>query len=301
MQAWIWISIAAAFSQNLRFMLQKHLKSTSFSTAGATFSRFIYSAPLVCVLIFLYARISDQALPSIPSVFWPYALIGGLSQILATMCVVALFAERNFAVGITFKKTEVVQTALVGFIVLGEAVTTPGLIAIGIGFWGVILLSDPPKGKVTHWSQRLFNRASALGLGSGVLFAFSAVGYRGASRSLGLDDVVLSAGTTLAIVASYQAVIMAVWLAWRERGEITKVLRHWRVAGLVGITSMIGSFCWFAAFTLQNAAYVKAVGQIELLFSFITGLVVFKEKTSGRELAAMGLITASILLLILVT
>lgn len=301
MQAWIWISVAAAFSQNLRFMLQKHLKSTSFSTAGATFSRFIYSAPLVCVLVFLYSQVTGQALPAIPGAFWPYALIGGLSQILATMCVVALFAERNFAVGITFKKTEVVQTALVGFIVLGEAVTTPGLIAIGIGFWGVVLLSDPPKGEVTHWTQRLFNRASALGLGSGVLFAFSAVGYRGASRSLGVEDVVLSAGTTLAIVASYQALIMAIWLAWRERGEITKVLRHWRVAGLVGITSMVGSFCWFAAFTLQNAAYVKAVGQIELLFSFITGLVVFKEKTSGRELAAMGLITASILLLILVT
>ena len=301
MEAWIWISIAAAFSQNLRFMLQKHLKSTSFSTAGATFSRFIFSAPLVCILILLYARLSGQSLPAVPSTFWPYALIGGLAQILATMCVVALFAERNFAVGITFKKTEVVQTAIVGFVVLGEAVTQAGLIAIAIGFWGVILLSDPPTGGSKHWTQRLFNRASALGLGSGVLFAFSAIGYRGASLSLGISDVVLSAGTTLALVASYQALIMAGWLAWREKGEITKVLKHWRVAGLVGLTSMIGSFCWFAAFTLQNAAYVKAVGQIELLFSFLAGFFVFKEKTSPRELIAMGLITASILLLIVVT
>ncbi|MGB0966592.1 MAG: EamA family transporter, partial [Halocynthiibacter sp.] len=71
--------------------------------------------------------------------------------------------------------------------------------------------------------------------------------------------------------------------------------------GLVGLTSMIGSFCWFAAFTLQNAAYVKAVGQIELLFSFLAGFFVFKEKTSPREFIAMGLITASILLLIVVT
>ncbi len=281
-------------------MLQKHLKSTSFSTAGATFSRFIFSAPLVCILIVIYAQVSGQALPDIPAKFWPYALTGGLAQILATMCVVALFAERNFAVGITFKKTEVVQTAIVGFLVLGEGVSTGGLFAIAIGFWGVILLSDPPKGGTTHWSQRLFNRASGLGLGSGVLFAFSATGYRGASLSLGVDDVVLSAGTTLALVASFQAIIMMVWLSARERGEITKVLRHWRVAGLVGLTSMVGSFCWFAAFTLQNAAYVKAVGQIELLFSFIAGVLVFKEKTSKRELLAMGLITASILLLIVV-
>lgn len=45
--------------------------------------------------------------------FWAYALAGGLTQILATMCVVALFAERNFAVGITFKKTEVIQLSLI--------------------------------------------------------------------------------------------------------------------------------------------------------------------------------------------
>ena len=300
METWIWISIAAAFSQNLRFMLQKHLKSTSFSTAGATFSRFIFSAPLVCVLVVIYAKASGQALPDVPSNFWPYALTGGLSQILATMCVVALFAERNFAVGITFKKTEVVQTAIVGFLVLGETVTQAGLFAIGIGFWGVILLSDPPKGGTTHWSQRIFNRAAGLGLGSGVLFAFSAIGYRGASLSLGVDDVVLSAGTTLALVASFQAIIMTIWLAIREHGEITKVLRHWRVAGLVGVTSMIGSFCWFAAFTLQNAAYVKAVGQIELIFGVLGSVLIFRETIRPREWLGMCLLASSILVLIFV-
>ncbi len=299
MNAWIPVSIAAAFSQNLRFMLQKHLKATRLSTGGATFARFLYSAPLVVLLIWLYMRGTGQAVPAMSAVFWGYALSGGLAQILATMCVVALFAERNFAVGITFKKTEVVQTAIIGFLVLGEGVTRWGVVAIGIGFLGVVLLSDPPEGAAGRWHKRIFNRASGLGLASGVLFAVSATGYRGASLALGLEDVILRAGFTLAVVVIFQTLVMAVWLTLREHGEIARVLKHWRIAGLVGLTSMIGSFCWFTAFTLQNAAYVKALGQIELLFSFIGGVLVFKEKTSGRELFAMGLITASILLLVL--
>ena len=58
MDVWIPITIAAAAAQTVRFMLQKHLKSTQLSTVGATFSRFVYSAPLIGVLIVIYARLS---------------------------------------------------------------------------------------------------------------------------------------------------------------------------------------------------------------------------------------------------
>ena len=51
-----------------------------------------------------------------------------------------------------------------------------------------------------------------------------------------------------------------------EPGEIARVIVAWRVAAWVGLTGMLGSFGWFAAFTLQNAAYVKALGQVELMF-----------------------------------
>jgi len=299
MELWIPITIAAAFAQNLRFMLQKHLKATRLSTAGATFSRFVYSAPLVAAMVAAYLGATGQALPVPGARFWAFALTGGLAQILATLCVVALFSERNFAVGITFKKTEVLQTALLGLVVLGEGISTPGLMAILVGFAGVVLLSDPPGGGGA-WHRRILNRGAGLGLLSGVLFAVSATGYRGASLSLGLDDVFLRAAFTLAVVTASQSVAMALWLGWREPGEIARVLANWRVAGLVGITSMIGSLGWFLAFTLQKAAYVKALGQIELLFSFAATVFVFREKTSARELVAMGLLSASILGLILV-
>lgn len=298
MDAWIPITIAAAAAQTLRFMLQKHLKSTALTTTGATFARFVYSAPLVALLVLLYAQVSAQSLPVMPGAFWAYALIGGLTQILATMCVVALFAERNFAVGITFKKTEVIQTAIVSYLVLGEGVSRAGLLAVVLGFVGVVILSDAPGGVGRIWT-RLMNRAAGLGLLSGVFFAISAVGYRGASTSLASGDVALRAGFTLAVVTASQTLAMLTWLVWRDRAQIIAVARAWRIAGLVGLASMVGSFCWFAAFTLKNAAYVNTLGQVELIFSIAASVLFFREKISGRELLGMTILMASILLLVL--
>ena len=175
MPLWIPVTIFAAFMQNLRFLLQRHLKVTSLSTAGATWARFLYSAPLVALLMLTYARLGGEPLPGSNSRFWGFIVSGGIAQILATMCVVALFARRNFAVGITLKKSEVLLTALIGLLVLGEAVTGIVVLAIVLGFLGVLLLSDPPTGADRlPLKARIFNAASGFGLASGVLFGISA-------------------------------------------------------------------------------------------------------------------------------
>lgn len=300
MELWIPITIFAAFAQNLRFMLQKHLKDTSLSTGGATFSRFVFAAPLALLLVWVLVASGFREWPGLSPRFFAFAAVGGVAQILATSLVVALFAERNFTVGITLKKTETMQTAIISLIILGEVVSAWGLIAIAIGLAGVILLSDPPKGDTPlPWKARLFNKASGYGLASGALFGVSATGYRGASLSIDGGDFLIRAAATLAIVTLWQSVIMALWLSWREKGQVRAVLRSWRVTALVGLTGVLGSFGWFMAFTLQNAAYVKALGQIELIFTFLASWLVFKEKSSSRELAGIVLVVASILVLVL--
>jgi len=298
METWILIAVAAAFFQNLRFMLQKVLSAEKLSTAGATFSRFVYSAPLVWVLVLVYSGRFDLELPKLSASFWGYALVGGLSQVLATLCVVALFKHRNFAVGITLKKTETLLSVLVGFIFLGDLISLGGFMAILLGLVAVLLLADTPDGTGTL-AQRVMNRATGLGLGAGLLFAFSAVFYRGATLALITDDTLLRAALTLACVTTSQAIGMALWLRWREVGQISKVLRNWRTAGLVGVTSMAGSLCWFIAFSLQNAAYVKAVGQIELVFSFMASTLFFRETVTRREIAGIMILCAAIVGLIL--
>ncbi|WP_419738092.1 EamA/RhaT family transporter [Ruegeria sp.] len=268
MSLWIPITIAAAGFQTVRFMLQKSLSSVKLSAAGATFARFVYSLPLALLGLVVAIQVTGLSLPDLSARFWVFAIIGGTSQILATICVVALFKQRNFAVGITFKKTEVIQTAIVGFVVLGDQVSTGALGAIVVGLLAVLLLSKTPGGDGAWW-QHLTNRASRLGLGSGVLFAFSSVSYRGASLELGDIDAWFRALVTLAAVVTFQFVSMGIWLLWRDRAELRAVWNTRRTGVFVGLTSLCGSFCWFFAFTLQNAAYVKALGQVELLLSLL--------------------------------
>ena len=299
MELWIVVTIAAAFFQTVRFMLQKLLSASALSSAGATFARFLYSAPLVVVFLALYCVATDSLLPATTLRYWLFALAGGLSQILATLCVVMLFKSRNFAVGITFKKTEVIQTALVGWILLGETISSLGIGVIVIGLIGVLLLSETP-GLDGDWWRRICNRASGLGVLSGFLFAISGVCYRGATLELASEDPLLRAGVTLACVTSAQLFSMALWLRLFEPGQILAVWRARRTAAWIGLTSMAGSFCWFTAFTLQTVAYVNALGQIELIFSLLATVFFFKEPVTRHELCGLGVLSVSILGLILV-
>ena len=55
---------------------------------------------------------------------------------------------------------------------------------------------------------------------------------------------------------------------------------------------------WFTAMALQNAAYVRAVGQVELIFTFLTSVIVFKEKVTVNEVFGTVLIVGGILVLL---
>ncbi|MEL6913461.1 MAG: EamA family transporter [Pseudomonadota bacterium] len=297
---WIPVTLFAAFIQSLRFVLQKQLRTRALSTAGATFARFLFAWPLLLALALIYGAAQGLALPATPAAFWVYGLTGAVAQILATMCTVALFQHRNFAVGVTFKKTEVLQTALLGFVLLGETISVGVFVALVIGLAGVIALSDAPEIS-GRWRARVLNRATALGLASGLLFGVSGATYRGAALALEGGDVFLRAAFGLALLTLAQTAMMLVYLRVWERGEIGRVLRAWRGVSLVGLTSMLGSLGWFTAFGLQKAALVKALGQTELIFSFLFSTFLFGERTTARELGGIAALALSVVLVVLLS
>ncbi|SEO93105.1 EamA-like transporter family protein [Salinihabitans flavidus] len=292
------MAVAAAGFQTVRFLLQRQLSQVRLTATGATFARFVYSAPAAAALTAVYLWAQGAALPALNAGFWAYGAVGGAGQVAATICTVMLFGRRNFAVGMTLIKTEVLLTALVGIVLLGEVISAAGLGAILLGLAGVLVLSAPAAAP-GRW--RLLSPSAGLGLAAGALFGVSAVCYRAASLELGGTDPFLSAGVTLAAVTLMQMIGMAVWMAWREPGEAARVLAAWRSAGWIGLTSMAGSFCWFTAFTLQTAAYVKAVGQVELIFGLIVSVLLLCERITARELIGMALLSLSILALIMLT
>ena len=297
---WVPVTLLAAFIQSVRFVLQKQLRATVLSTAGATFARFLFAWPLLIALALIYGALQGYAMPETSVAFWVYGIAGAMGQITATMCTVALFQHRNFAVGVTFKKTEVLQTVFIGLIFLGETVTWGVFAAILIGLVGVLALSESPEVE-GDWRARVLNRATALGLLSGVLFGVASVGYRGAAINMEGGDVFLRAAFGLALLTIVQTLVMLVWLRLREPGELGRVLAAWRTVGLVGVTSMLGSLGWFTAFGLQKAAYVKALGQTELVFSFLFSTFFFGEKSTARELFGIAALCLSVVLVVLLS
>jgi drug/metabolite transporter (DMT)-like permease len=298
MEAWILITIAAAFLQNVRTALQKHLKGR-LSTGGATYVRFIYGLPFAALYIWGLNQFAGFFYYTPNTEFAVYALVGGTAQILATALLVVLFGLRNFAVGTTYSKTETVQAALFGLVLLGDGISTPAVFAIAVSFVGIMLISI--SGNKVNLKEILLGwtgKAALYGLLSGGLFGISAVAYRGASLSLGGDGAVMQAATTLVWVLSFQTVVMTIYLAIAEKGQISKVLQNWKTAIWVGVTGMGGSVGWFTAMTLQNAAYVRAVGQVELVFTFAISYFFFKEKTTPLEAAGIALIIVGILFLV---
>ena len=122
---------------------------------------------------------------------------------------------------------------------------------------------------------------------------------RAASLSLGGDGFLMQAAFTLLCVTVLQTVIMTAWLVLRDREVLVAAFRSWRISGLVGLTGMLASACWFTAMTIENAAYVRALGQVELVFTFIASWLFFRERTSRTEFIGILAIVGGILLLLL--
>lgn len=295
MDTWVLVTLAAAAVQTLRFGLQKRLKAIGLSTGGATFARFVFAAPLALAgMAGLVAAGHD--LPALPLRFWAFVVAGGLAQIVATFATVALFSLRSFAVGIAFTKSETVQVAVFSALILGESVSAAGWAAILLGTAGVLVLSRPPSG----WGGGgALNRAVGLGLLAGAFFGLSSIGYRGATLAVASDSALLRAVVALAAVTTFQTLAMALWLGRREPGEVRRVARAWRATAPVGLTGVLGSLGWFVAFALMNAAYVRSLGQVELIFSALVSVLAFRERITPRELAGMALLAAGIVGIVL--
>ncbi len=298
LELWIPITIAAAFFQNLRSALQKYLKG-KLSNAGAAYARFFYAWPFALLYLWGLNAIGGYPLPAPNLTFLMYCVLGGISQILFTVILLWMFSFRNFAVGTTFSKLELVMIAVLGAVILGDGLSWIAVIAVVLSALGVIVLSIGQTAiTVKTLLSSLVEKPTLIGLTSAVFLGASVVFFRGASLALDHDNVTMAAAYALAVSIVIQTVVMGVYLMWREPGEIGRVITNWRWAGAVSVVGVLGSVCWFTAFTIENAAHVRAVGQIELVFTFIASSVFFKETVSRLEIVGIILVVSAILLVL---
>jgi drug/metabolite transporter (DMT)-like permease len=291
---WLWavFTVAAAFAQTIRNAMQREL-TASLGTVGATQVRFLFGFPFALIFFAVLLVVTGAPVPRPGFYFWPWVAAGAFIQIAATALMLAAMGERSFVVTIAYTKTEPIQVALFGFIVLGDVVTPSMLAAIVAATLGVIVMSTKPGGMVGGIKPTL------LGLASGGALALAVIGFRGAILSLGLADYVMAATFTLVVGLAIQSAALSLYLSLRRPTVMFALLRAWKPSLFAGFMGALASQFWFLAFALATAASVRTLALVEVLFAQLVARYGFGQRTSAREAIGMALVVAGVALLLL--
>jgi drug/metabolite transporter (DMT)-like permease len=291
---WLWavFTVAAAFAQTIRNAMQREL-TASLGTVGATQVRFLFGFPFALIFFAVLLMVTGTPVPRPGLNFWPWVAAGAFIQIAATALMLAAMGERSFVVTIAYTKTEPIQVALFGFIVLGDLVTPSMFAAIVAATLGVIVMSTKPGGMVGGI------RPTLLGLASGGALALAVIGFRGAILSLGLADYVMAATFTLVVGLAIQSAALSLYLSLCRPTVMFALLRAWKPSLFAGFMGALASQFWFLAFALATAASVRTLALVEVLFAQLVARYGFGQRTSAREAIGMALVVAGVALLLL--
>ncbi|MFD0915678.1 EamA family transporter [Pseudahrensia aquimaris] len=299
MELWVLITIGAAFMQNVRTAYQKALKG-QVSTVGAASTRFFFALPFIWLYVWALFSFGGYEAPDLNIGFWLWLSVAGISQILFTVTLVWLFSFRSFAVGVTLSKLDVILIAVFGLLFLGDGLEGRAIVAIGLGIAGTLLLSVAQIDLTWRTVLKgVGEKSTGIGVLCAALLGLSSTGVRGALLTLPDDPLLSKAAYALALMLTMQCIVMLAYFLLRDRAELGRIARAWRLALPVGLSGVIGSVGWFSAYSLQAAAYVSAVGKIELVFSYLSSLLIFRESVSRMELVGMVMIGLGVVLIAL--
>ena len=292
--SWLWVAftLTASAAQTARNVMQRELTG-ALGALGASQVRFLFGLPFA-ILFFVGLRLATGvAAPAIAPAAAGFIVMGALAQIGGTALMLAAMRERSFVVVIAFTKTEAAQVALYALLFLGETPTVTLIGAIALATVGVFLMAGSgAEAARAGW------RPIAMGLVSATFFAFAAVGFRGAVTRMETPSIAMAATTVLVAGLAVQTAVLLVWLALFDRAGLKAILALWRASLLAGFMGALASQLWFVAFALTDAARVRTLALVEVLFAQAASLKLFRERPSGREWLGMALIVAAAAMLI---
>jgi len=284
---WVAFTLTASAAQTARNVMQRE-RTGALGALGASQVRFLFGLPFA-ILFFIGLRLATGvAAPSIGPAAAGFIVMGALAQIGGTALMLAAMRERSFVVVVAFTKTEGAQVALYALLFLGETPTVTLIGAIVLATVGVFLMAG--SGAET---ARAGWRPIAMGLVSATFFAFAAIGFRGAVTRMETPSIAMAATTVLVVGLAVQTAVLLVWLALFDRAGLKAILALWRASIVAGLMGALASQLWFVALALTDAARVRTLALVEVLFAQAASLKLFRERPSAREWLGMALIVAA--------
>jgi uncharacterized membrane protein len=291
---WILCTVLAAAAQTARNAMQSGL-TRSLGVLGATQVRFVFGLPFALLLLAAAALATQSALPGVSPRFLLFTTAGAVMQILATSLLLRAMHGGSFTVATALSKTEAVQIAVFGLVILGDELTLLRSVAIALATVGVLLTATKRSEK---WTAAGLGPV-LLGVASGGCFALAAVGFRGGILALEDGGYWLRATFTLTWSLGIQALLLGLWMLAMAREALFGSFRLWRQSVPAGLMGALASQFWFLGFALTSAANVRTLGLVEVLFAYGVGHHVMRQRLAPRTLAGMLLIVAGVALLVM--
>src|SRR3984893_12036064 len=233
---WIPFTIIAALGQVARNAMQRQLTGP-LGTWGATNIRFLFGFPFSLIFFAIVIIATGDSVPWPGAAFWPWLLLGALSQIVATGLMLAAMNDRSFVVTTAYLKTEAIQAAIFGFVFLGDHLTGLKVIAILIATIGVIITALRP-GAANNFADL---KPTIIGLVAAAAFALSAIGFRGAIITISGVSFVTAASFTLVFGLFAQTLVLTIYLLVRAPGVLKAILGLWKPSMLAGFMGAFAS------------------------------------------------------------
>ena len=269
--------------------------TASLGTIGATQVRFLSGLPFAVLFPIVIVTVTGSGVPAANARFLAFTASGAVAQIFGTVLLLAAMRERSFSVATAFTKTEAVQVAVFGLLILGDHLSFVRAGAIVVATAGVFLIAV--KAGETWDAQSL--RPALYGVASGGLYAIAAIGFRGGILALEDGAYFIRATTTLVWSLAFQTLLLGTWMVAFDRAGLRKSFALWRQSLFAGFMGAFASQFWFLGFSLTAAANVRTLGLIEVLFAQAVSRRVFSQHASARELSGMALVLAGVAALLL--
>lgn len=292
---WIPFTVTAAFGQVARNAMQRSLTGP-LGTWGATNIRFLFGFPFSLIFFAVVIGFTGDPVPWPVVAFWLWLLLGALTQIVGTGLMLLAMNGNSFVVTIAYLKTEAIQTAIFGFVFLGDHLTFLKVVAILIATVGVVITAFRPGGAKGFADLK----PTALGLVAAACFALSAVGFRGAIIAVPGVSFVTAASYTLVLGLFVQTAVLTAYLLLRAPDVPKRILGLWRPSLFAGFLGAFASQFWFLAFALTAAANVRTLALVEVLFAQAVSYYSFKQRLSLHEFGGTVLIVIGVGLLVAV-
>jgi drug/metabolite transporter (DMT)-like permease len=276
------LSLAAADAFTKRFFPE-------YSGWELVIVRFAVPALLLLPLMLWYP------LPAVPPVFWVWIAALVPLEILAMLLYLLAIRDSPLHLTLPYLAFTPVFNVVTGLVVLGETVSTKGLLGIVLVVCGAYLLNIRQLQTSNNWFAPFLaitrERGSRLMLSVAAIYSLTSVAGKGAMQyatpqSFGPFYYVIIGAVMVVITMFYQPAKLGV------------LLRRPAPTLFIGLLMAVMVVTHFLALAMIEVAYMIAVKRTSLLFGIVLGAVLFKERHLGQHFLAGALMVAGVALIL---